>query len=514
MMSLTRIARSGFSAWLLVAVVCAYLVYPPMRKLKFGIDLVGGTYITLQVDVNSIATTVVKGKAESVFTALAAEDNSFVTPTVRVVEDKVIYTFNDQRQALAAQQALIAQATELSVEAEGNEVIVMLSAAEVSKLRADAVATNVEVLRNRLNAVGVEEISIAPQGERNIVIELPDVHDTRQAKSMIGTPAVLEFKLVEDMAPTEAELLNRYDGEVPAGLMVVPGKARQGAMYYLVTDFAEVTGRHLREAAPIFYENNQMAVQFKFDEEGGRLFEDLTGNNLRRTLAVVLDGKVISAATIQSKIRDSGVITGLNQQEAAELATLLKSGAFVGKVSFAQECRIGPNLGFESIKRGLMACLVGLVFLLIFAVAWYKLSGFFAFFVLLYNLLLILVAMRFLGAALTLPGIAGMVLTIGMAIDSSILIYEKIKDLLRAGVPAHQAIEQGFDGVMAVILDANITTFIVGVVLFQFGTGPIKGFAVTLMVGILSTLITGLFVLKSMFSAFILSRRNVQKLSI
>ncbi|MCL4380307.1 protein translocase subunit SecD [Candidatus Dependentiae bacterium] len=513
MMTITRIARSSFALWLVAAAVCIYLVYPPLKKLKYGIDLVGGTYITLQVDVNAIATALIKSRADFALTT-AMQEATTTMPTAHVVQDKVSYSFADQAMALQAQQALAQHAAELVTEIQGNELVVTLSATELAQIRTEAVKTNVEVLRTRLNAIGVEEISIVPQGERNIVIELPDVHDTRQAKSMIGTPAVLEFKLVEDSAPTEQELLSKYDGEVPAGMLIVPGKSRQGAHYYLVADFAEVTGRHLREAKPVFYENNQMAVQFKFDDEGGRLFEDLTGSNLRRVLAVVLDGTVISAATIQSKIRDTGVITGLNQAEAAELATLLKSGAFVGKVSFAQECRVGPNLGYDSIKRGLLSCVVSLALLFLFSVIWYKLSGLFAFFALVYNLLLIMVAMYFLGAALTLPGIAGMVLTIGMAIDSSILIFEKIKDLLRAGVSVPQAIEQGFGGVMAIILDANITHLIVGIVLFQFGSGPIKGFAVTLMVGIVSTLITGLFFLKSMFSAFIVSRKNIQKLSI
>lgn len=514
MMTLSSVARSSFAIWAVAALIFAYLVYPPQKKLKFGIDLVGGTYITLQVDSNTIATQTIKSKVAQPLEQLAHDNPALNIPAPKFVNDALVYEFADQNAALTAQQALMV-VEGLDLELSGNSLTVHLNASEIEQLRQDSLKTNVEVLRNRLNAVGVEEISIAPQGDRNIIVELPDVHDIRQAKAMIGTPAVLEFKLVEDTASTQEDLLAKYDGEVPAGMQVVPGKARgTGTAYYLVPDFAEVTGQHLRQAAPVFHENNQMAVQFKFDDEGGRLFEELTGNNLQRVLAVVLDGKVISAATIQSKIRESGVITGLNQAEAAELATLLRSGAFVGKVTFAQEQRIGPNLGYESIRKGLLSCVVALVLLLIFSLVWYKVFGLFAFITLLYNLLLIMVALRFLGATLTLPGIAGMVLTIGMAIDSSILIFEKIKDNLRHGIPVRKAIDDGFDGVIEVILDANITTLIVGIVLFIFGTGPIKGFAVTMMIGIITTLVTGLFFLRAMVNAFVLAKNNIQKLSI
>ena len=258
-----------------------------------------------------------------------------------------------------------------------------------------------------------------------------------------------------------------------------------------------------------------MVVEFSFSSEGGDKFYDLTSKNVGKPLAIVLDNKVVMAPKINSALRESGVIESstFTPQTAKQLEVLLKSGAFVAPVTFEEERQIGPSLGAESIKQGLISCLVGLGLLLVFSISFYSMCGLLAFITLLYNLLLILVAMHFLRATLTLPGIAGLVLTIGMAIDSSILIYEQIKEALANGMTIRKAVDTGFSDALVVILDANITTFIVGAVLYYFGTGPIKGFAVTMMLGIIATLITGLFFLKSTFT-FILNKFNVQKLRI
>lgn len=239
----------------------------------------------------------------------------------------------------------------------------------------------------------------------------------------------------------------------------------------------------------------------------------LPAKNMGKMLAIVLDNMVISAPVIQAAIRSEGMITlgSADINYAKELALLLRSGSFVAPVSFEEERQIGPSLGAESIRQGLISCLVGLGLLFLFSVFFYGFPGILAFIALIYNLLLILLGLSWLNATLTLPGIAGMVLTVGMAIDASILIYEQIKEALAHGMPLRKAIQHGFSDAMVVILDANITTFIVGVVLFYFGTGPIKGFAVTMMLGIISTLITGLFFLRSLFS-FILNTFNIQKL--
>jgi len=227
-----------------------------------------------------------------------------------------------------------------------------------------------------------------------------------------------------------------------------------------------------------------------------------------------LDSEVISAPRIESAIRGSGEITGnFTTDSARTLALLLKSGSFVAPVTFEEERQIGPSLGQESIRQGLTSCLIGLGLLLFFSLFYYNLSGFFAFFALVYNLILVLLGISWLKATLTLPGIAGMVLTVGMAIDASILIFERIKEELSQGVALKKAVELGFSGAMKVILDANITTFIVGIVLYRFGVGPIQGFAVTMMLGIIATLVTTLFFLRSLFK-FMLNNFDIQKLRI
>jgi preprotein translocase subunit SecD len=228
-------------------------------------------------------------------------------------------------------------------------------------------------------------------------------------------------------------------------------------------------------------------------------------------LAIVLDGEIISAPQIRSAIRSEGSISGVGPQEAQELSLLLKSGAFVAPVTFEEERQIGPSLGAESIRQGLVSCLVGLAALFVFSVTLYKIPGILAFATLLYNLLLILMALAWFKATLTLPGIAGMVLTVGMAIDASILIYERVREELAAGVSLRKAVNNGFSDAKVVILDANITNLIVGVVLYKFGTGPIQGFAVTLIIGIIATLITGLFFLRSLLN-FVIDAFNLQTL--
>ena len=255
-------------------------------------------------------------------------------------------------------------------------------------------------------------------------------------------------------------------------------------------------------------------VQFEFDKDAGLEFSKLTKNNINRSLAIILDNKVISAPNINCEIGSSGLIQGnFDEKTGNELAMLLRSGSFVAPISFEEERTIEPSLGKEAIHSGLMACLVGLGLLFFFSLFYYGLAGLFAFTALIFNLIVILFGLSKLGAALTLPGIAGMVLTVGMAIDASILIFESMREINLTGASALEVLRLGFSDALVVILDANITTLIVGVVLFHFGTGPIKGFAVTMMLGIISTLITGLFFLRSLFTAYIDSGR-IKKLNI
>jgi len=507
---------SWFTFWIVLALIFCYLLWPLRQTLRFGIDLVGGTFITLEVQTEKAVEAELQSKLQAISKKLT--DAGKEAPALKTVEKgSIVLTFNSAAAAQSAAQ-IMQNDKDLRVTSENQIVRITLTEALTEKIQDNAVESNVEVLRNRLNRLSVEEITIARQGKKNIIVELPDVSDPQQAKDMIGRSALLEFKLVEKVARTEEDLLYDLDGIIPGDQEILPSQEERDGKptsYYLVSKFAEVSGKDLRDAYVTIDETKRApVVNFRFTSEGGDKFYELTNNNINKRLAVVLDGVIITAPNINTGIHDQGYIEGrFSIDEAKQLALLLKSGAFVAPVTFEEERQIGPSLGAESIRQGLISCLVGLGLLFVFSVIFYKLCGLLAFLSLLYNLLLILVAMSILRATLTLPGIAGMVLTVGMAIDSSILIYEQIKDGLAAGLSIRKAVSDGFSDALVVILDANITTFIVGAVLYYFGTGPIKGFAVTMMLGIISTLITGLFFLRATFN-FILDTFNIQKLRI
>lgn len=512
---------SGLSFWIVFIAIGLYFILPLRQKLRFGIDLVGGTYITLEVQTDKAVEAELIETMQSIPARLKA--SKLASPTAKTIEDwAIVLTFDS---AATAQEAVNFLKSDMSRSrgyefSTDNAIVHMkLTSHRIEQIKKDAVRGNIDVLRTRLDTMSVAEITIAAQGEKNIIVELPDVSDPQQAKAMIGKAAKLEFKLVEKVGATPEDILYEFDGILPRDKEIIPGRERGegfGKQYYLVTKYSDITGSALKVASAGLggQSGAQAVVNFEFNSDGGEKFYALTSKNVGRQLAVVLDDVVITAPTIQVAIRGRGEITGMrSSQEAHELAIMLKSGSFVAPVTFEEERQIGPSLGAESIHQGIVSCLVGLLLLFVFSIFYYRLSGLLAFIALIYNLLLIMVGMAWIKATLTLPGIAGMVLTVGMAIDASILIYERIREELAAGVTVKKAVNSGFSEAMAVILDANITTFIVGAVLYYFGTGPIQGFAVTMMLGIISTLITGLFFLKALFN-FVLDFFNVQSLKI
>lgn len=516
--AIKRIFVSGFMGWILFAVLTmAYFIYHGKNSLKFGIDLVGGSYITLEVDQNDVIKTELYDKIKS-FEAILQEANIDLECKPTFNNNALMFTFASKKVANEAEGKLRHEYRQFVYTINDTALTVTMSPQYISTLLSGAVDANINILERRLNGLSVAEIHISKQGDRFIVIELPDVHDLDQAKKMIGQSAIMEFKIVEDSASSRQELFDKYDHELPEGTMVVTGSSRgsKNKMYYLVPDFATVSGKYFKNAKVDFGGDfkTDLCVNFEFDDEGGKRFHELTSRNIGKPLAIVLDGEIVQVAVINSAIGKSGLIQGnFDAEEANVLARLLKSGAFKAKVSFKEERQIGPTLGQESVNNGLLSCMIGLLLLLVFGIYFYRLSGFFAILALAYNLVLILLFMALVKATLTLPGIAGMILTVGMAVDASILIYEQIKDCLARGLSVSQSVQEGFSDAMMVILDANITTFIVAAVLFYFGTGPIQGFAVTMMIGIISTLITGLFFLKSIFKVY-LSVFSVNKLSI
>lgn len=502
--SLHRVMFSSFGLWVVIALVSMYLLFPLRQKLRFGIDLVGGTYITLAVQTQKAVEATVRSRLDQMIAELRTSDKQ--APLSYDVKNNTIEcTFSSLDAAQSA--ALVMRDPSYSLEVSGPVIRMSLNEKSIKAIEADAVERNIEVLRSRLDGFSVAEISIAAHGDNHIVVELPDVSDPQKAKTMIGTAAVLEFKLVEKVGSSPEDILYEYDGVLPSGMEILSGKTDKthDKAYYLVSKQSEVSGKDLKDASAVVNkESMEWVVSFVLTEQGGRKFYEITSNNYRKQLAIVLDDIVISAPKIEAQIRSEGQIYGkFTKETAKELAVLLRSGSFVAPVTFEEERQVGPSLGQESIRQGLISCLVGLMFVLLFALYYYSVSGLLAFIALLYNVLLILLGMSFLQATLTLPGIAGIVLTIGMAIDASILIFERIKEEIAAGIPTRKAVNDGFSDAMRVILDSNFTTFIVGIVLYIFGTGPILGFAVTLMLGIVATLITGLFFLRSLFTLFL-----------
>jgi preprotein translocase subunit SecD len=510
-----RFANSSLMIWVLLIVIGIYFLYPLRKSIRFGIDLVGGSYLTLEVKTDVAIEAELIRKMQSIEAKCKRERINVLSRSIQ--DQKITLTFENPQQTQEAARIIKSDERELVQTVERNSITLNFSDAMEKRIKEDAVLRNIEVLRTRLDRFSVAEISIAKQGEKEIIIELPDVSNPQEAKEMIGRAALLEFKLVEKMGSSEQELLLEYDGELPDDLQILPGERDHGRTpYYVVQRYAKVTGNMLADARPTMGGKTgvEPVVQFSFSDEGGDKFYELTSKNYNRQLAIVLDGEVISAPRIESAIRNTGTITGnFTTAEVKKLAYLLKSGSFVAPVTFEEERQVGPSLGAESIKNGLYSCLGGFGLIFLFSVYYYKLSGLLAFLALVYNLILILMGLAWLHATLTLPGIAGMTLTIGMAIDASILIYERIKEELARGSSIKNAVDTGFSGAMGVILDGNITTFISGIVLYNLGSGPIQGFAVTLMLGIIATLIATLFFLKSFFK-FILGNFSIQKLSI
>lgn len=510
--TLKRMVFSGLSFWVVLAAIGLYCLFPLDKKLKRGIDLAGGTYITLSVETDKAIEALLLDKLDA---ALDILKSAGIAKPMRqdVGIDKITLLFHSPEEAQQATDILSGSKINLELNqftVDNQTITLSFSTHDEQRIKRDAVLKNIEVLRSRLDTLGVGEILIAAQGERNIVIELPGVSNAQEARNKIGTAAVLEFKLVEKAGPSKDDILFEYDGELPSGMEIV----NDDSYFYLVPRRAAVTGKYLHDASASRNERGKPVVAFEFSGEGADKFYELTSKNHGRTLAAILDGKVVTAAQISTSIRNSGIITGdFDIKRAESLASLLKSGSFVAPVKYEEERKVAPTLGAEAIEQGFVSCFVGLGLLLLFSLFFYSFCGLLAFITLLFNIVFMLFGLYLLDATLTLPGIGGIVLTVGMAIDASILIYERIREELAAGVAIRKAVSDGFSDAMRVILDSNITTFIVGLILYMFGSGPIKGFAVTLMLGIISTLITGLFLLRSMFN-FMLNNFNIQKLRI
>jgi preprotein translocase subunit SecD len=389
----------------------------------------------------------------------------------------------------------------IDVTAEGNDIVVQLSEAEKQATDSRTIQQSLEIIRRRVDEVGTREPTIQRQGEDRILIQVPGIGSAAELKALIGTTAKLTFNAVVSRT-TDA-------GANPgARNLLLPSMDEEG-VYYIVEETPVVSGEELVDAQPTFDQNNRPAVSFRFDTTGARKFGDYTAANIGAPFAIVLDNEVISAPVIQSHIPGgSGIITGnFSVEESTQLAVLLRAGALPAEMNFLEERTIGPELGADSIAAGKVAAMVAGAAVMVYMVASYGLFGLFANVALAINMALIFAALSAVGGTLTLPGIAGIVLTIGMAVDANVLVFERIREELRANKNPGRAIELGYERALSAIIDANITTFITAVVLFTVGAGPVRGFAITLGIGIVTSVFTALYVTR-MFVEFWYLRRK------
>jgi preprotein translocase subunit SecD len=520
--------------WKLITILgviafAAAMIYPPFDtagrrgRISLGLDLKGGVQLVLRVKWDDALTYTSEDAAERLRLSLREKNIAGPTITVpgptRIVVAGVPQPMDAAFRALADDQpGLVAQYTRTG--GAGGYTFEMKPNVATT-LRSQAVEQALQTVERRVNALGVSEPIVAPYGTvgDQILVQLPGVQDPDQVKRLIGTTALLEMKIVEAGPATSQEaLLQSSGGVAPPEMEVVTGADRSnpGALsYYLVRKVAPVTGRDLSNARASIDENNLPAIAFSMNRAGAIKFGNLTGANIGKPMAVILDGRVETVATIQGRITDNGQIFGnFTPQEVADYALMLRSGALPAGLTYLEERTVGATLGADSIRAGVAASLGGLSLVAVFMLVYYKASGFNAILSIVLNLLILLALMSMSNAVMTLPGVAGFILTIGMGVDSNVLIFERIKEELAAGKGPRAAVSAGFDRVFWTIVDTHIASLVAAAFLFQFGTGPIRGFATTLVFGLLSNVFTAVFVSRTLFEIILSRRQQPQSLSI
>jgi preprotein translocase subunit SecD len=492
------------------------------KQLRLGLDLKGGVHLVLRVHTDDALRISTEGVGEQLREALQTAGitvGSITVPsptTLRVEgvpqdKDAEFRRVSDERTATNySRNPGVAGTYEFHMRPNIGK-----------DMREQAMVQALDTIDRRVNELGVAEPSIARHGSgEQIMVQLPGVTEVARAKDIIRNTAMLELKLVEaGPAATREALLQPHNGQVPPDMEVVSGAAEPGAgdagtMFFLVRKVAAVTGTDLRAARPSLDENNRPAVSFSLKPEGARKFGQVTGANIGRSLAIILDNRVQSYPRIDGRITDEGRISGsFTTEEVNDLSLVLRSGALPAGMSYLEERVVGPSLGADSIRAGVLASLAGLFLVGMFMLVYYKLSGMNAIISVVVNLIILLGFMGYVGAVMTLPGIAGFILTIGMGVDSNVLIFERIKEELEAGRGVRAAVAAGFDRVFLTILDTHVASLIGAGILFNFGTGPIRGFATTLCFGLLANIFTAVFVSRTIFE-WALTRRQTATLSI
>ena len=500
------------------------------NNIKLGLDLQGGTHLILQVQVQEAVSQETDQMLDHLMTQL--RDKNIKYEELRKLNDTQILAHNIAPEQAGAVSNLVKdqfpdwQIAPAPGEASG--YIFTISPTRIANIQQQTMDQAEETIRRRIDALGLTEPLVAPygRGDNEIIVELPGEGDPNRAKSVIQAGGQLELHLVLDSTAynSEAAAMAAHGGVLPPNAQIVQGKSSAsgasqsaGESWYVIDRVPIVTGRDLRSATPIrstknigFYD-----VDFTLSTEAGRRFGPFTEQNIGKQLGIVLEHKLETAPVINGRIEDTGVIEGrFGEQEANDLALVLKSGALPASIKYLEERTVGPSLGADSIRQGFRASIVSLIVVMVFMVFYYRLSGVNAVVALLLNLVILLAALAYFGAVLTLPGIAGVILTIGMGVDSNVLIFERIREELRAGKAPVSAVDLGFKRAFLTIVDTHVTTVVSALFLGLFGTGPVRGFAITLVIGLLANLFTSVYVSRVIFDWHLVKMPREAELSI
>ena len=522
--------RAVFIGVVMVACILGIMGFPKnfqevkdnvRNRIRLGLDLKGGTHLVLLVNVedavNITADQVLERlrdelKAKNIPYAdvQKADDTQVKPPKHRMVVKGVPQERAGDLQTLTSEQF---SDWELSrMPGDATSWMLALKTTAAANIRNQALLQAMNTIRNRVDQLGVTEPTIAEygQGDYELVVQLPGVDDPTRVKDIIQSTALLELKLVQEGPFSSREsALAAHGGVLPPDTQLLPGPLGQnGETWYLVNRVAAVTGRDLSGAEPSHDETGRPDVNFTLARDGAARFGRVTSANVGKLLAGVLDNRVYEAATIQTEITDRGRITGgFTPQQVQDLALVLRSGALPAAIKPLSDEVVGPSLGADSIRHGIVACIVGFVAIMTFMLVYYRGAGVNADLALILNLIILMAALGYFDAVLTLPGIAGIILTVGMGVDSNVLIFERIREELRLGKAVGAAVAGGFEHAFVTIIDTHVTTIVSAAILFTFGTGPIRGFAVTLTIGLLANLFTSVFVSRVIFD-YVLTRRE------
>ncbi len=487
------------------------------HQIKLGLDLQGGTHLILQVQVQEAISQETDQTADRLTQQLRSKNIRY--DEIRRVDDTHILVRNVASENAAQFRDLVSEQISSLWESspapgEVSGYLLALRPSAIAAIQQRTMQQSLETIERRINALGLTEPTIQFHGRKDneILVQLPGEGDPSRAKGVIQAGGQLELKLVEDPRSyaSELEALGAHNGILPPGTELVRGRsegrsssgAPAGESWYVLSRAPVVTGRDLRSAQENRNTQNpgQWQVNFSLSTEAARRFGPFTEQNTGRQMAIVLEHRVYSAPVINSRIDDSGVIEGrFGQEEAHDLALVLRAGALPASIKYLEERTVGPSLGADSIRHGMQASLLSLIVVMLFMLIYYRLSGANAVVALILNLVILLAALAYFGAVLTLPGIAGVILTIGMGVDSNVLVFERIREELRNGKSAGSAVETGFGKAFLTIIDTHVTTVVSAVFLFLFGTGPIRGFAITLTIGLIANLFTAIYVSKAIF---------------